>query len=154
MEIILLENVKNLGKIGDVVSVKRGFGRNFLLRYGKALKANEENKKYVEKKKEDLNKKNIELKKNAIKIFDILKQKKYKFIKKAKDNGELYGSVKPKEISMTIHNLDKIEIKPSQIDLNKEIYKVGSYNAKINLHTEVQAKILIEVVKEEMSTKT
>ena len=101
MEIILLENVKNLGKIGDVVSVKRGFGRNFLLRYGKALKANEENKKYVEKKKEDLNKKNIELKKSAIKIFDILKQKKYKFIKKAKDNGELYGSVKPKEISMT-----------------------------------------------------
>ena len=151
MEIILLENIKNLGKIGDVVSVKRGYGRNFLLRYDKALKATEENKKIVNKKKEELNKKNIELKKNAIKIFDTIKQKKYKFIKKAKENGELYGSVKPREISSNIYNVDKIEIKPSQIDLNKEISKIGSYEATINLHAEVLAKILIEVVKEEES---
>ena len=151
MEIILLENIKKLGKIGDVVSVKRGYGRNFLLRFGKALKASEENKKIVNKKKDELNKKNIELKKNAIKIFDAIKQKKYKFQKRAKENGELYGSVKPKEISSTILNVDKIEIKPSQIDLKKEISKVGSCEATINLHAEVQAKILIEVVKEEDS---
>tara|TARA_Y100000590_G_C15685415_1_gene1001424 strand:- start:1499 stop:1957 length:459 start_codon:yes stop_codon:yes gene_type:complete len=151
MEVILLENIKNLGKIGDVVSVKRGYGRNFLLKYDKALKATDENKKIVNKKKEELNKKNIEFKKDAIKIFDALKQKKYKFVKKAKENGELYGSVKPREISTAVHEVDKIEIKPSQIDLNKEISKIGSYEATINLHAEVQVKILIEVVKEEDS---
>ena len=152
MEIILLENIKKLGKIGDIVSVSRGYGRNFLLRFGKALKATETNKTLVKKKKEELNKKNLELKKNATKIYDIIKQKKYQFLKRAKENGELYGSVKPKEISITIQNIDKVEIKPSQIDLNNEISKIGSYEAKINLHPEVQAKVLIEVVKEENSS--
>ena len=152
MEIILLENVKNLGKIGDIVSVTRGYGRNFLLKYGKALKATAENKNLVDKKKEELNNKNTKLKKNALQIFEVCKNKKYKFLKRAKENGELYGSVKPKEISTTIYNNDKIEIKPSQIDLNKEISKIGSYTAKINLHPEIIAKILIEVVKEEDST--
>ena len=152
MEIILLENIKNLGKIGDIVSVARGYGRNFLLKYGKALKATAENKNLVDKKKEELNNKNTKLKKNALQIFEFCKNKKYKFLKRAKENGELYGSVKPKEISTTIYNNDKIEIKPSQIDLNKEISKIGSYTAKINLHPEVIAKILIEVVKEEDST--
>ena len=152
MEIILLENIKKLGKIGDIVLVKRGYGRNFLLKYGKALKATKENKDFVNKKKEELNKKNIELKKNAIKIFDKIKEKKYKFLKRAKENGELYGSVRPKEISTAIYNIDKVEIQPSQIDLGNEISKIGSYQAKINLHAEVQAKVLIEVVKEEDST--
>ena len=152
MEIILLENIKNLGKIGDIVSVTRGYGRNFLLKYGKALKATTENKNLVDKKKEELNNKNTKLKKNALQIFEVCKNKKYKFLKRAKENGELYGSVKPKEISTTIYNNDKIEIKPSQIDLNKEISKIGSYTAKINLHPEVIAKVLIEVVKEEDST--
>ena len=152
MEIILLENIKNLGKIGDIVSVTRGYGRNFLLKYGKALKATAENKNLVDKKKEELNNKNTKLKKNALQIFEVCKSKKYKFLKRAKENGELYGSVKPKEISTTIYNSDKIEIKPSQIDLNKEISKIGSYTVKINLHPEVIAKILIEVVKEEDST--
>ena len=152
MEIILLENVKNLGKIGDIVSVTRGYGRNFLLKYGKALKATAENKNLVDKKKEELNNKNTKLKKNALQIFEVCKNKKYKFLKRAKENGELYGSVKPKEISTTIYKNDKIEIKPSQIDLNKEISKIGSYTAKINLHPEIIAKILIEVVKEEDST--
>ena len=151
MEIILLENIKSLGKIGDIVSVKRGYGRNFLLKYNKALKATDENKKIVTKKKEELNKKNVELKKSALIVFDSINQKKYKFIKKAKENGELYGSVKPREISTIIHEANKIEIKPSQIDLGKEISKIGSYEANINLHAEVQAKILIEVVKEEDS---
>jgi len=151
MEIILLENIKNLGKIGDIVKVKRGYGRNYLLKFDKALKATEENKKIVNKKKEELNKKNTELKKNAIKIFDSLKRKKYKFTKKAKENGELYGSVKPREIALMVHDMDKIDIKPAQIDLAKEISKIGSYEATVNLHAEVQAKILIEVVKEEDS---
>ena len=149
MEVILLENIKNLGKIGDVVNVKRGHGRNFLIKYGKALKASKDNISFVNKKKEELNEKNITLKKNAKKIFETINKKNYKFSKRAKDNNELYGSIKPREISKTIEDLDKIEIKPSQFDLDKEINKIGSYQAKINLHAEVQAIIHIEVVKQE-----
>jgi large subunit ribosomal protein L9 len=149
MEVILLENIKSLGKIGDVVNVKRGHGRNFLIKYGKALKASEDNINFVNKKKEELNEKNISFKKNAKKIFEIINKKNYKFLKRAKDNNELYGSIKPRELSKTIESLDKIEIKPSQIDLDKEINKIGSYVAKINLHAEVQAIIHIEVAKQE-----
>ena len=149
MEIVLLENIKNLGKIGDVVNVKRGHGRNFLIKYGKALKASDVNINLVNKKKEELNEKNIVIKKNAKKIFDIINKKNYKFSKRAKENNELYGSIKPKELSKTIESVDKLEIKPSQIDMGNEISKIGSYEAKINLHAEVQAKIHIEVVKQE-----
>ena len=148
MEVVLLENIKNLGKIGDVVSVKRGHGRNFLIKYGKALKASKDNIDFVNKKKASLNEKNLSIKKEAKKIFDIINNKKYKFSKRAKDNEELYGSIKPKELSKAIENMDKIEIKPSQIDLSNEINKIGSYKAKINLHAEILANIHIEVVKE------
>ena len=149
MEVVLLENIKNLGSIGDVVNVKRGHGRNFLIKYGKALKASKDNINLVNKKKEDLNMKNVALKKEARKIFDVINNKKYAFSKLTKDNDDLYGSIKPRELSKTIENVDKIEIKPSQIDLGKEINKIGSYQAKINLHAEVQAIIHIEVVKQE-----
>ena len=149
MEIVLLENIKNLGKIGDTVKVKRGYGRNFLIKYGKALKASKENLVIVNKKKIELNEKNITLKKNAKKIYDIINKKTYKFSKEAKDNNELYGSIKPKELSKTIESIDKIEIKPSQIDLSKQINKIGYYEAMINLHSEIQAKVHIEVVKKE-----
>ena len=148
MEIVLLENIKNLGQIGEVVKVKRGYGRNFLIKFGKALKASKENISLVNKKKTELNQKNLELKKNAKKIYDVINNSKFSFSKNAKENGELYGSIKPKEISKTIESMDKIEIRPSQIDLGKEINKVGSYEAKINLHAEITANIHIEVVKE------
>tara|TARA_B110000438_G_C15805574_1_gene647145 strand:+ start:420 stop:878 length:459 start_codon:yes stop_codon:yes gene_type:complete len=147
MDIVLLENIKNLGSIGDIVDVKRGHARNFLIKYGKALKASKDNIDLVNKKKIVLNEKNITLKKNAKKIFDVIDKKSYKFSKRTKDNDELYGSIKPKELSKTIENLDQVEIKPSQFDLDKEISKVGTYEAKVNLHPEVQAKIHIEVVK-------
>ena len=149
MEVVLLENIKNLGQVGDIVNVKRGHGRNYLIKYGKALKASKDNINLVNKKKSELNEKNITFKKNAKKVFDIINKKNYKFSKRTKDNNELYGSIKPRELSKTIESLDKIEIKPSQIDLDKEINKIGSYEAKINLHAEVQAKIHIEVVKQE-----
>ena len=149
MEVILLENIKNLGSIGEVVTVKRGHGRNFLIKYGKALRASKENIAFVNKKKSELNEKNIALKKNAKKIFDIINKKNYKFAKQTKDNDELYGSIKPKEISKTIEDADKVQIKPSQIDLDSEINKTGIYNAKINLHPEILATIHIEVVKQE-----
>jgi len=149
MEVVLLENIKNLGKIGDIVNVKRGHGRNFLIKYGKALKASKNNIDFVNKKKIDLNAKNVTLKKVAKKIFETINNKNYKFSKRAKENNELYGSIKPKEISNTIQNIDKIEIKPSQIDVGQEIKKIGTYEAKINLHAEILAEIHIEVVKEE-----
>ena len=149
MEIVLLENIKNLGQIGDVVKVKRGHGRNFLIKYGKALKASKENIDFIKNKKAELNEKNVVLKRNAKKIYDIINKKSYKFSKRAKDNNELYGSIKPKEISKNMENIDNTEIKPSQIDLSKEINKIGTYEAKINLHAEVQALIHIEVVKQE-----
>ena len=152
MEIVLLENIKNLGKIGDIVDVKRGHGRNFLIKYGKALQASKENISLVNKKKAELNEKNLKLKKTIKRIYDIINYKSYKFIKRAKENNELYGLIKPKEICKTIESINKIEIKPAQIDLGKEINKIGSYEAKINLHAEIQAKIHIVVVKEEDKT--
>ena len=152
MEVILLENIKNLGRIGDVVDVRRGHGRNFLIKYGKALKASKENIDLVNKKKAELNQKNLRLKKSAKKTLDIINHANYKFSKRAKENDELYGSIKPMEISKAIENTNKIEIKPSQIDLVKEIKKIGSYEAKINLHAEIQAIIHIVVVKEEDKT--
>ena len=148
MEVVLLENIKNLGNIGDLVNVKRGYGRNFLIKYAKALKASKINIDLVNKKKDVLNEKNISLKKNAKKIYDIINKKNYKFLKRAKDNDELYGSIKPREISKTIENIDKVEIKSSQIDLTKEIIKIGFYEVKVNLHSEVLATIHIEVVKQ------
>ena len=148
MEVVLLENIKNLGNIGDLVNVKRGYGRNFLIKYGKALKASKINIDFVNKKKDELNEKNISLKKNAKKIYDIINKKNYKFLKRVKDNDELYGSIKPREISKTIENIDKVEIKSSQIDLTKEIIKIGFYEVKVNLHAEVLATIHIEVVKQ------
>ena len=149
MKVILLENIKNLGNIGDVVNVKRGHGRNFLIKYGKALKASKENIAIVSKKKSELDEKNITLKKNAKKTYSIIDKKNYKFSKQTKDNDELYGSIKPKEISIAIEKVDKIQIKPAQIDLSKEINKIGTYAAKINLHAEIVAAIHIEVAKQE-----
>ena len=149
MEVVLLENIKNLGNIGDVVNVKRGHGRNFLIKYGKALKASKINIDIVNKKKAKLNEKNISLKKDAKNIYDIINKKNYKFSKRAKDNNELFGSIRPREIAKNIESVEKLEIKPSQIDLDNEINKVGTYAAKINLHAEVQAIIHIVVAKVE-----
>ena len=102
MEVVLLENIKNLGQIGDIVKVKRGHGRNFLIKYGKAMKASKENIELVNKKKTELNEKNLELKKSAKKTFDVINHSKYKFSKMSKENGELYGSIKPLELSKAI----------------------------------------------------
>ena len=149
MEIILLENIKNLGKIGELVKVKRGYGRNFLIKYGKALIASKSNIDLVNTKKDELNKKNLEQKKSAKKVFDLINNTRCKFVKKSKENGEVYGSVRPAELSKNLSDLKKVEIKPSQIDITKEIKKIGTYEAKVNLHAEIQAVIHIEVVEED-----
>ena len=102
MEIILLENILNLGNIGDKVSVKNGYGRNFLLKHGKALRFNKINQEFVNKKKDELNKKNIELKNKFKEIAKLIDKKTFTFNKESKENGDLYGSIKPKEITTLI----------------------------------------------------
>ena len=147
MEVILLENIRNLGKTGEVVKVRDGYGRNFLLKTGKALRADEENKVIFKKKKEEITKKNIEKKNNAKKIFEKIKSKKLGFEKEAKENGDLFASIKPKEISSYFLEKFKEIIHPSQIDLKKEIKKVGSYHIAVNLHSEVIAELHVVVEK-------
>ena len=147
MQIILLENIMNLGKIGDLVEVKNGYGRNFLLRQGKALRASKENIETVGKKKDQLNKKNNELKSSFMGVANKINNKILKFNKEAKENGELFGSIKPKEVSSAFLNDLKVEISPSLIDLKQEINKIGQYSINVNLHSEVTAVVKISVSK-------
>ena len=147
MEIILLENIMNLGNIGDKVTVKPGYGRNFLLKSGKALRYSVENLELVSKKKDELNKKNIELKGKLKETAKIINKKTFTFNKESKENGELYGSIKPKEISIEISNKMKVEVKPSQIVLKTNLDKIGEYKIDINFHSEVSAQILIKIDK-------
>ena len=147
MQIILLENILKLGKIGDQVEVKNGFGRNYLLRQGKALRASKENIEFVGKKKNELNKKNEESKKQFKEIAEKIANKTLKFNKESKENGELYGSIKPKEVSNRFKEILKIEINPSQIDLRQEITQVGKYKININLHAEVTVSVNLQVDK-------
>jgi len=147
MQIILLENIKNLGNIGDVLNVKRGYARNYLIKNNKALYASEKNINEVNKKKAELNKKDLEVKKDAKKLFNLLNNKTFKVKKLVTENNELYGSVKPTEISKIISEKENIKIKPSQMDLETEIKTVGMFKVNINLHAEIQANILIQVEK-------
>ena len=146
MKVILLENLRKIGSIGDVINVKRGFARNYLISNKKALYASKENIKEVEKIKIELNKKDQEKKKNAKNIFEKINKKEYLIKKLSTENNELYGSVKPTEISKLILELDKQEIKPSMVQLTEEIKSLGIFKVKINLHSEVQAEINIKVV--------
>tara|TARA_B100001559_G_C16296041_1_gene527402 strand:+ start:185 stop:640 length:456 start_codon:yes stop_codon:yes gene_type:complete len=147
MEVILLENLINLGNIGDKVTVKDGYGRNYLLKQGKALRFNKENQDFVTKKKAELNQKNIELKNKFIGISKLVNNKTFSFNKESKENGDLYGSIKPKEITNQIKEQVKAEVSPSQIILKDEINKIGLFKATINFHSEVQATISIKVDK-------
>tara|TARA_Y100001958_G_C20906108_1_gene326211 strand:+ start:32 stop:490 length:459 start_codon:yes stop_codon:yes gene_type:complete len=150
MKVILLENIRKIGSIGEVIDVKRGFARNFLIANKKALYASKENIKEVEKIKSDLNKKDIEKRKLAKEIFDKIKSKEYVIKKLSTENKELYGSVKPTEISKIINEKDGIEIEPSMIQLMDDIKSLGDFKVKINLHTEVQAQIKIKVIPAEV----
>ena len=146
MKVILLENITKIGSIGEVIDVKRGFARNFLIANKKALYASKENIKEVEKMKNELNKKDLEKKKDAKNISEKLKLKKYTVKKLSTENNELYGSVKPTEISKIILENDKIEIKPSMIQLTNDIKSLGEFKVLINLHSEVHVQIKIKVV--------
>tara|TARA_B100000131_G_scaffold154082_1_gene149479 strand:+ start:49 stop:504 length:456 start_codon:yes stop_codon:yes gene_type:complete len=149
MQIILLEDIRNLGKIGEIVEVKDGYGRNFLLKLGKALRADKANIDFVKKKKEEINKKNIEIKKSAKKILEKIKNKKLIFKKETKENGDLFAPIKPKEISKYFEENFKESINPSQIDLKQEIRKVGKFSLSVNLHSDVTAELHVLVEKKD-----
>ena len=145
MKVILLENLRKIGSIGEIIDVKRGFARNYLIANKKALYASKENILEVEKIKTELGKKDAEKKKEAKKILDQIKGKEYKIKKLSTENKELYGSVKPTEISKLIKEKENLEIKPSLIQPLKEIKSLGTFKVKIDLHSEVQAEIKIKV---------
>ncbi len=147
MEVVLLENIAKLGKIGDLVKVKNGYARNFLLKRNKALRANKENIELVNKNKSELNKKNVEIKNKFIEKSNKIKNKKIKVYKAIKENGDLYALIKPKEISKLIQDELKAEIGPSAIIIKKDINKIGQFEVNINLHSEVQTKIFLVVEK-------
>ena len=145
MKVILLENLRRIGSIGEIIEVKRGFARNFLISNKKALYASKENIKEVEKIKLDLSKKDDDKKINAEKISEKINRKEYKIKKLSTENKELYGSVKPTEISKLIEEINKIDIKPSMIQPVQEIKSLGKFKVKISLHSAVDAEITIDV---------
>ena len=151
MKVILLENIGKIGSIGDIINVKRGFARNYLITNKKALYASKKNIKDVEKIKSELNIKDLEKKKIAKNIHEKINKKEYLVKKLSTENNELYGSVKPTEISKLILEIDKQKIKPSMIQLLEEIKSLGNFKAKINLHPDIQSIVNIKVVSAETS---
>jgi large subunit ribosomal protein L9 len=146
MKVILLENLRRIGSIGEIIDVKRGFARNFLISNKKALYASKENIAEVEKIKSELSRKDTEKKKEAQKISEQISNKEYEIKKLSTENKELYGSVKPTEISKLILENDKLDIKPSMIQPITEIKSIGKFKVKIILHSEVDSEITINVV--------
>ena len=146
MKVILLENLRRIGSIGEIIDVKRGFARNFLISNKKALYASKENIAEVEKIKSELSKKDTEKKKEAQKISEQINNKEYEIKKLSTENKELYGSVKPTEISKLILENDKLDIKPSMIQPITEIKSIGKFKVKIILHSEVDSEITVNVV--------
>ena len=149
MKVILLENIRKIGSIGEIIDVKRGFARNYLISKKKALFASKANIKEVEVIKQELNKKDQEKKKQAKLIQEKIKNKVIEIKKLSTENNELYGSVKPTEISKILENSDKIEINPSLIQPVKEIKSLGEFKVIINLHSEIQEKIIVKVLPQE-----
>ena len=149
MKVILLENVRKVGSIGEIIDVKRGFARNYLISKKKALFASAQNIKEVEKIKQDLSKKDDERKKEARVINEKIKNKQYEIKKLSTENKELYGSIKPTEISKILEEKEQVKVNPSLIQPSKEIKSLGDFDVLINLHSEVQTQIVIKVVAQE-----
>ena len=145
MKVILLENVKRVGSIVEVIEVKRGYARNFLIANKKALYASKENVAQVEKIKSNLSQKDNEKKKEAVQISEQINGKEYGVKKLSTENNELYGSVKPTEIAKLIQEENKIDIRPSMIQPIEEIKSLGKFKVKVSLHSEVDAEITISV---------
>ncbi len=149
MKVILLENIRKIGSIGEVIDVKAGFARNYLLSQKKALFASKKNIEEVDKIKKELGKKDLERKKVAKEISDKIQNKTFEIKKLSTENKELYGSVKPTEISNLIMSKENLQIKSSLIQPIKEIQSLGKFKVSIALHSEVQFSIYINVIPEE-----
>ena len=149
MKVILLENIRKIGSIGEIIDVKRGFARNYLISQKKALFASKKNINEVEKIKKDLGKKDLERKIIAKDISDRLQNKVFDIKKLSTENKELYGSVKPTEISSLLMSKEKIEVKSALIQPINEIKSLGKFKVLISLHSEVQFSIFINVLPED-----
>ena len=149
MKVILLENIRKIGSIGEIIDVKRGFARNYLIAQKKALFASNENIKEVEKLKTELSKKDQDKKNQAREISEKIKNKEFEIKKLSTENKELYGSVKPTEISKLLQEKESITVNPSLIQPAKEIKSLGTYNVILNLHSEIQTEIKIKVIAQE-----
>ena len=149
MKVILLENIRKIGSIGEIIDVKRGFARNYLIAQKKALFASKENVKEVEKLKTELSKKDQDKKNQAKEISEKIKNKEFEIKKLSTENKELYGSVKPTEISKLLQEKESITVNPSLIQPAKEIKSLGTYNVVLNLHSEIQTEIKIKVIAQE-----
>ena len=149
MKVILLENIRKVGSIGDIIDVKNGYARNFLIAQKKALFASKKNILDVEKIKKDLNKKDLDRKNDAKEIQLKISEKVFNVSKLSTENKELYGSIKPTEISKIIKKNENVDIKSSLIQPTKDIKSLGKFKVNINLHSEIQFNIYINVVSED-----
>lgn len=147
MDIILLERVENLGGIGDVVSVKPGYARNFLLPRGKALRANEANKAKFEANRERIEKENAEKRSGAEKDAKTLDGAKIVLIRAASDAGHLYGSVAARDIAEALSEANKVTVHKNQVVLNTPIKALGLHKVRIALHPEVSIEIEANVAR-------
>ena len=152
MEVILLESLNKLGGIGDLVTVKDGYARNYLIPQKKALRANDENKEYFSKIKQDLVEKNKKIIEDAKLTVQKISKLEINFIRNASDNGQLYGSVSPKDVS-NFFTEKKINIKPSNVNFHDAIKKIGIYDINIRLHPEVGCNLRINIATSEENAK-
>lgn len=146
MEVILLERIGRLGQMGDVVRVKDGFARNFLLPKGKALRATKENKTRFESMRAELEVKNTALKGDANKIAGKLEGKTVLALRQASETGQLFGSVSPRDIASMLE-ADGIEVNRSQVVLNAPIKTIGQFKVPIALHPEVEVTVIVNVAR-------
>ena len=147
MEVILIENIEKLGKVGDVVKVKDGYARNYLIPKEKVLRANKENLKVFEQKKSFIEAEENKRKEKSEEITKKIKGLEILIIRNAAENGQLYGSVTSKDIVKEIFLLNKIEFLNEQINLKKTLKSIGVFEVDISVYTNLKAKILVTIAK-------
>ena len=148
MQVILLERIRKLGQMGETVTVKDGFARNFLIPQGKALRANEANKKHFEDQRAELEARNLELKGEAEKVGTSLDGKSFVAIRQAGDTGQLYGSVSSRDIAEVISE-NGVRLERNQVLLNRPIKVLGLHEVLVSLHPEVEVKVEVNVARSE-----
>lgn len=146
MELILLEKVNNLGLMGDLVRVKPGYARNYLLPQKKALKNTEENRKYFEDKRVEIEARNLELRNEAEAVSEKIDGQSFIVIRSASETGSLYGSVSKRDIA-TAATASGLSVDRKQIELNRPFKEIGIYEVKVNLHPEVETSIYINIAR-------